>query len=1156
MIRTAFTLCFAWLTAIRAIAATSSPVPELDDLAADWLTISDLNSYPSVMNPSGALQTESNVLGIINLKFPPFAQGGDTAVLSVNGTALNLQRSRWFPYQVERQADTAGLHIDTIVRMAYEQQGILFSVTVTNTQALAQNPTLSVALSGYIRNIPGTWVRTEPNPNTSGYTSALANNGSILTVNDTQSAAATAFAFATPPAALTANGTGGGVATWTPALAPGQSVTIQFLLAVAGDSSTAVALADGWARTFSDVYAQAHTLWEGRWESAFQPGNVNFSGSLPVLSTPNSKISRLYYMSALTVLLMERTNLPESPRVYVSGGPDQITTDVYYWDTSFWSDIWAQLDPAIMKSQCEQFLALDFHDYYALDFISGNPIGYRYGADDVSVFQMWWSYLTATGDWNALNDVVAGQTVLQRLSALALYWQSQAPSGANLADYGAASNIFSIDLNYVHQVASLNAGNVWMMRRMGDIYTRLGQTANATSMYSTATALAPKVLALYNGDGTWNCNQNGPTVNIRQVYDYIMLGRCMAGDLSGAIQTQMTSFVETELVTPCWIRAMSLSDPYLSTSNASLAERPDHGYTGAYDAWPATTTGVMMQFGEYDKALSLLESCESATHVGPMSQSHELYPASNHVGVRVPNYPAINPTSALTVEAWINASAWQANSYQGSIVSKDSRASGPPSGYVLRCGNGGQLSFVVTINSNWYEVLSGPVLSTNSWHHVAGTYDGSSLRVFLDGVQQAAVSCTGALSQNSSPLCVGCGTYYTNRTFIGAIDGVRVYGRSLSAGEISAQVALGGHYNSSDMSALALDLPFEGGLGTDVANLASGGVNGTLLVPTQWTTGASGSGLAILIPAPSTSPNNVYIGIGAQIYNESNGASFANAIMTGLFGFTPRVDGTFQLASPAAPRGVTGTLSGVRYNGSIYEISSGANGLSALALATAAGTSSNPVTGIMAHLSVLGATTENGGESNLTYNWSTTSSPNGVPAPTFAVNGTNAAKNTTVFFNGSGAYTFRVTITDAGGLSVASSVNVTVNMSPFNQWLVAKFGTSDTNPAIAGAMAIPAGDGIPNLLKYAFNLNPMTGCASGLPAASVEGGNMTLVYLQNDAAADLTYTVEQTTDLVNWATANAALATLSDINGTSTIKAMVPSNGATRMMLRLRVTMP
>ena len=53
----------------------------------------------------------------------------------------------------------------------------------------------------------------------------------------------------------------------------------------------------------------------------------------------------------------------------------------------------------------------------------------------------------------------------------------------------------------------------------------------------------------------------------------------------------------------------------------------------------------------------------------------------------------------------------------------------------------------------------------------------------------------------------------------------------------------------------------------------------------------------------------------------------------------------------------------------------------------------------------------------------------GAAAPTFSVNGTNAAKQTVATFSKAGTYGFTVTIADAGGLTTTSSVNVVVNQS-------------------------------------------------------------------------------------------------------------------------------
>ncbi|MGN6369692.1 MAG: PKD domain-containing protein, partial [Phycisphaerae bacterium] len=95
-------------------------------------------------------------------------------------------------------------------------------------------------------------------------------------------------------------------------------------------------------------------------------------------------------------------------------------------------------------------------------------------------------------------------------------------------------------------------------------------------------------------------------------------------------------------------------------------------------------------------------------------------------------------------------------------------------------------------------------------------------------------------------------------------------------------------------------------------------------------------------------------------------------------------------------------------------------------VATPAAASPTTVTANTSALSVLGA--DDGGEANLKYTWSATSKPAGA-SPTFSVNGTNAAKNSTVTFNKAGSYTFTVTISDAYGQTATSTVNVTVNQT-------------------------------------------------------------------------------------------------------------------------------
>jgi hypothetical protein len=99
------------------------------------------------------------------------------------------------------------------------------------------------------------------------------------------------------------------------------------------------------------------------------------------------------------------------------------------------------------------------------------------------------------------------------------------------------------------------------------------------------------------------------------------------------------------------------------------------------------------------------------------------------------------------------------------------------------------------------------------------------------------------------------------------------------------------------------------------------------------------------------------------------------------------------------------------------------SGNAAPTIAAAASATPSPVTGTTTTLHVLGA--DDGGEANLRYTWTLVSGPAGA-APVYGTNGTNAARDTTVTLNRAGSYLFQVTATDAGGLSVSSSVTVAV----------------------------------------------------------------------------------------------------------------------------------
>ena len=74
-------------------------------------------------------------------------------------------------------------------------------------------------------------------------------------------------------------------------------------------------------------------------------------------------------------------------------------------------------------------------------------------------------------------------------------------------------------------------------------------------------------------------------------------------------------------------------------------------------------------------------------------------------------------------------------------------------------------------------------LTANTWAHLAATYDGATMRLYVNGVQVASRAQTGAIATSTNPLQIGGDSIY-GQYFAGRIDEVRIYNRALSVAEI------------------------------------------------------------------------------------------------------------------------------------------------------------------------------------------------------------------------------------------------------------------------------------------------------------------------------------------------------------------------------------
>jgi hypothetical protein len=195
----------------------------------------------------------------------------------------------------------------------------------------------------------------------------------------------------------------------------------------------------------------------------------------------------------------------------------------------------------------------------------------------------------------------------------------------------------------------------------------------------------------------------------------------------------------------------------------------------------------------------------------------------------IPDNASLNPTNAITLEAWINVAEWDTNIYGDNIICKQQSGT-PDCGYNLTCGENGKVQFTISAGAGWNDVSTGSILGLNQWYHVAGVYDGASMKIFVNGIMQSEIAVTDEINISSNDLNLGENPEWTNRMFNGTLDEVRIWNVARTDAEIQSamntelvgdETGLGAYYN------------FNEGAGTDLNDISSNTNNGVLTNMTE-----------------------------------------------------------------------------------------------------------------------------------------------------------------------------------------------------------------------------------------------------------------------------------------------------------------------------------
>jgi hypothetical protein len=158
--------------------------------------------------------------------------------------------------------------------------------------------------------------------------------------------------------------------------------------------------------------------------------------------------------------------------------------------------------------------------------------------------------------------------------------------------------------------------------------------------------------------------------------------------------------------------------------------------------------------------------------------------------VAVPSNASLHPAQ-VTVEAWVNASA----ASPGSMIATGCQY---PSvvGYALGFGQSTStflLGFGSYDGAHHIAVDPDGTFPTGAWFHVVGTYDGTNLKLYKNGVLKATTAYAGPLQYNATQFWIGkrWDVGGGRQFFAGTIDEVAVYNVALTSTQIAAHYAAG-----------------------------------------------------------------------------------------------------------------------------------------------------------------------------------------------------------------------------------------------------------------------------------------------------------------------------------------------------------------------------
>jgi hypothetical protein len=184
--------------------------------------------------------------------------------------------------------------------------------------------------------------------------------------------------------------------------------------------------------------------------------------------------------------------------------------------------------------------------------------------------------------------------------------------------------------------------------------------------------------------------------------------------------------------------------------------------------------------------------------------------------VLVPDDPALTPAWEVTVSAWVNPTQKQDGSARVVVKGADNKET-----YAIQMDNTSPDLLLRDPGEERVSVESEVDLEEDEWAHIAGSYDGSKLKFYVNGHQTNSEDAnTFALFYDANGLAIGNRSDANDREFIGKIDDVQVYDVAISQADVVYLASDGSGYVPVDSPGNIYDLEPEGQRAVNMRDVA------------------------------------------------------------------------------------------------------------------------------------------------------------------------------------------------------------------------------------------------------------------------------------------------------------------------------------------------